>query len=401
MIWAFQADWDREVRLSYEFMTEVITSENGSEQRIANRTAPRVRLEYTSLVAEFDYQLAASRLHLHQNQEVMMPDWSRPVSLRSGAAIGDDRVEVKRVVGWMRPGVSVGMIWDGPMGVEAAEGVVDSTSGNWLYLTDVLGVSIPQDAVIYRTLPGRIDSKVTARMHSDRLATLSVKFEVEPGFKNLSPVSTPPRMFDEWELFTTEPDWSSDINMDYEAVLNTIDYGKGRVYRTIPVPFKTRTIAANYKLIGRSEVTAMIDFFRRMRGQQGEFLMPTFTEDMRLRSDATLGANTLRLIGVQAEELFSTSTVLKKIAVVYEDGQIEAYGIDSATVVSDATGTDSVFSLDRPLVRAASRSDVSMVCWLPVWRLLSDELVVSWETDEHATVGLSMKTLETQTAEVF
>ena len=138
-----------------------------------------------------------------------------------------------------------------------------------------------------------------------------------------------------------------------------------------------------------------------MRGQQGEFLMPTFTEDLRLRFGAAIGANMLRFIGHQADEVFSTSTVFKKIAIVFVDGQIETYDVLSSTTVSDGSLVDSRFTLDRDLTRDLNETTVSMVCWLPVWRLLSDGLDISWETDEQAKVGLSMKTLETLTAEVL
>ena len=401
-VWPFAADWGREVRISYEFSTEVITSENGKEQRIANRTAPRMKVEFESLVPEFEFQVAAAKLHGQQNQEMLLPDWTRHVYLKEEAAVGSQALPVTRYAGWMREGMVVAVVWQGELGAQAIEVVVDAYDAILgLQLLAPITVDLPRDAFVCRTWPGRLDMKIAGRMHNDRVMTVSTRFDVEPTMENFPAAPAAPITYSGRELFLIEPDWSSDLRLDFETVMNVLDYGKGRVHRTTPVPFNTRMLQATYFLPSRTEITAMRDFFRRLRGQQGEFFMPTFTEDMRLRVDADIEASNIRLVGTHAHGMFNASAVLKNIAIVYADGEIDCYGISNAVQLDDATGKDSRFTLDRPLDRAATRKDVAMICWLPLWRMLSDELVEVWTSDEVATVGLSMKTLETLPAEVL
>lgn len=401
LLWPFAADWDREVRLTYEFMTEVITSENGKEQRISNRSDPRITIEYDSIVAEFDYQRAAALLNAQQNAPVLMSDWSRPATLSTTSTAADTRLPVVEVEPWMRAGVVASTVWEGVSGAVAIQNTITSCSTNWLNLSAVLGADVPEDAAVYRTWPGRLRSKISARLHTDRLVNISTRFDVDPGFENLGTIPPAPLLYQGRELFLAEPDWSADLSIDFEAVLETLDYGKGRVYHTTPVPFNTRFMSATYNLVGRDEIDALQNFFFRLRGQQGEFFMPTFTEDMRLRNTSGVGASQIRVIGTDAIDTIAVSEVHKNIALVFEDGQIETYEVVSTVSLNDELGVDSHLVLDRPLTRIARPSDVSMVCWLPLWRLLSDNMTVVWRDDQKATIGLSMKTLETLPAEVL
>lgn len=401
LLWPFGADWEREVRLTYEFMTEVIASENGKEQRIANRTDPRITIEYESLVAEFDYQRAAALLTAQQNATVFMSDWSRPATLRVTSTAADTRLPVIEAEPWMRADVAASIVWEGLDGTVAISKTITTRTTNWLNLTTALGIDVPKEAAVYRTWPGRLRNKISARLHTDRIVNLTTRFDVDPGFENLGAIPVAPMIYQGRELFLMEPDWSADLSLDFEAVLNTLDYGKGRVYHTTPVAFNTRSMSATYNLVGREEVDALQNFFFRLRGQQGEFFMPTFTEDMRLRSNSNIGASQIRLIGTDPLNTIAASDVYKNIAVVFSDGQIEVYEVVNTVLLNDSLGIDSRFVLDRPLVRAVTSADVAMICWLPVWRLLSDNMTVVWGDDQKATIGLSMKTLETLPAEVI
>lgn len=399
-VWPFTPDWNEDVRVSYEFRTEIIDSRSGKEQRIATRTNPRVEMEFTCLVADYDFRTFLARMETEHNKAMLMPEWSAPMEVSDAAVAGETSIRVYEVDGKLNAGEQFALVSGDPEGSTCVIFTVDSIVGRRIYPTAPLSAPVQPGACVYRLLRGHLDTTLQAQLLSDRAARVRVKFALDPGTEDFG--ALPAATEEHWsrELVLLEPDWSSEFSRDHETVLDTLDYGHGPLAFLMPVPFNSKIIKATYTAIGRDEVKLVVDLFRRMRGQQGEFFMPTFVEDLRLTANVAAGARWMRIAGADQVPFFATSTMHRNIIVFYIDGTHDIFATGTIEAASDANGDYMRVELLSPAPRVIRPADVSMICWLQLWRFASDAITVQWETDEIAAIGLSMKSLETLSAEV-
>jgi len=71
--WGFPIQWARNYGEELAFRTEIITSRNGSEQRIAQRIKPRLKYDFESYLNFKDFQAAVRLLSENQGREIAVP----------------------------------------------------------------------------------------------------------------------------------------------------------------------------------------------------------------------------------------------------------------------------------------------------------------------------------------
>lgn len=388
-IWHFLPDWSTNVQVTYEFMTEIITSRAGKEQRIAKRDDPRLMIEYSTTVADRDLRATLGLLAADQDTMTLMADWVQPMSLAAAVSAGSTLVIVEDAEGWMRSTTGIIFVWEEDGRTRSANSVISSRSGNNVTLTLSMPTDIPLHAHAYRMWTGHLNTSIGGSFAGDRMAEVKVIFDVDPGFENFAAIPAAPETYGGYELLSLEPDWSRPFDAEFIGNLEVLDYGFGRKAFTRPVAFNSRLMKFGYMLDGRDEVDYFVNLFCRMSGQQGEFRMPTFTEDLSLRSAASSGDTQIRVIGSDVAANFGSSTIYDAIVIFLMDGTRIMRTVSSMT----PTGDDTLIDLTSTMPTVAL-DDVDRISWMPVWRFASDQLVVQWETDQSAIVSLSLMTLE-------
>jgi hypothetical protein len=398
-VWAFMPNWQNPVEMQLEFMTEVIESRSGYEQRIANRDNPRMSISFTSVVNEFNYRQFIRQMASWQNKPTLMPDFSHGVKLAIAAENGVDTIVMDENQDWMAAGRTILIVRGGATRTEFLVRKVEEVIGNSLRLASVIDGDWDVGTKVYPTYTGYLGSKITASVPANRTAIVNVNFEADPGYELWNDVGDPAEDYLGRELFMLRPDWSDALSPEFEAALEVLDYGRGRKSYSIPRPFNTRIHKANYLGIGRAATDAIVAFFRRNKGAQGEFFMPTWTEDLRIKTLANSGTTGLRFAGPYVYQDYVDDVVYKDLIIFYIDGSHEVYHVDDIISVSDEDGDDSIINLTTPLLRNVDPANVMQVCWLPLWRFATDGLTVQWLTDETAQISLSMKSLRYVPAE--
>ncbi len=399
-VWPFAPDWTDDVRVGYEFRTEIITSRGGKEQRIASRAEPRVELDFSSIMLEYDFRSFLGMISAQHNETILMPDWSRPMEVSDVADAGATSVRVFEVDAGLAAGDQFALVSGDADRTSCIVLTVDDIAGRRIDLTAPLAAAVQPGACVYRLLRGHLNTTLQARLVSDRGVRVQVKFAVDPGHEDLGTLPAAPLSHWSRELCLLEPDWSSEVSMEHETILDIVDYGNGPLAFLAPVPFNTKTMKFTFVGVGRDEALAAVNLFRRQRGQQGEFFMPTYAEDLRLTANVGIGATWMRIDGAHLVPHFATSTIHRNIIVFYLDGTYEIFGTGTIEAASDANGDYMRVELLAPASRVIRPADISMISWLHLWRFASDAITVQWETDEVASIGMTLKSLETLNAEV-
>lgn len=383
-VWPMKPNWGKPVRQTFRFKTEVITSEDGKEQRIAERFEPRVELEFESLEKPSSFSSASTALFLHQNEKTVCPVWQDASRLQQNLSAGATFVNLAARPSWAVPGAYF-VLHDWTV----AEAVlVQSVSGNRVNFASATTRAWPSYASITHGMPGYVDDKVKQVLSLDRVGSFDMEFHAAPGEYPLIDEGSPSEMFNGLEVLTTKVDWGQRRRVENAVTRETIDYGFGRIKHFSPVAFPT--IVREAKVQGRADkVREAAQFFLRHRGRQREFYAPSWQRDLEPVTGVTAAGASLRVKGPWAHQMLPGSTVHKAIALNTRSGPIYRK-VQSVSLVGD----DSLIIVADPWGDSHSLSNLLGASMLNVSRFASDALTVEWKTGDVGSVKLSVQSLE-------
>lgn len=387
-LWAFLPNWRESYTVEREFKTDMTASRAGGEQRRALRSTPRKSVAYTTTVRAETMTALHQFLGGWQHQTIRLPDLFASVTT-GGMASGAAALVVGSVPAWLTPGARVALRCKRLL--ERRE--VQSVAGTTVTFTGSSATTWPEGTMLLRTMKGTLAEELNATRPTNGVAELKVDFSVEPASEPLS-AGAAGVMFNGRELVLKKPNWADAPNVTFSRPSETVDYGRGRISRITPIPYSTQIKQMTF--IGRtaSEIVAIEQLFDRMKGQRGEFYMPTWDHDLAPKTPALVGESVLRISGRELVESFAGSTVYRAIIVFYRDGTYQARRVQAIEQISDVGGQDSVVRVASPFTRAVDPAEVLMICWLPVWRFASDILTTEYLTSEVGRFKISVKTLE-------
>lgn len=389
-IWPFPPNWTQPYEIAYELRTEVITSRSGKEQRISLRQNPRKTYSFTTLVHDNRFRAFLRHMNSWQQRSTVMPEYSRLTRLSQPVVDGSISIVVDEVPEWLVPNRLISL-YDGNRAiVRGVEGVI----GNAVSLAAAIDGDWPTGIRVYAAEVGRLSPNIQATQHTNITSSVNVSFEVEPGSEYMPPTSTPERVYRGREVFLKRPNWGTAPTPEFQAVIEKVDYGVGTVDHFLPVRFNTKVQKGEFIGVNTADVKSYVDFFRRQYGQTGEFFMPTFTHDIKQKVSAPQGSSNLRIEGTEFFDDYGQSDIYRDIAVFMSTGEILTYRALDIYIVDDADGRDTAIQVDSPFPFEISEQTTRQICWMPLWRLLSDTLTVQHVTTEAANISLNMKTLE-------
>lgn len=391
--WLFEPSWPptgQTYRVTYSFKTEIIASHSGKEQRIALRTSPRKAVAYQCLLSGDMLRAFKDLMWQWQHRAFVLPELTRSVDTSEPQLPGTAEMVLAEVPSWLVPDAPVLVMHAGFNDLRT----VASVDGGLVTFKTNATSTWPAGTRIYPALQGHVAPELRAARQTNAVAQLDLQFEVTPLSEPVIPVPAATHTFNGRELFLKRPNWAQAVDVQQGHESTTLDYDRGPVARFTPIEFGYEARKATYLNRNRAEAVEIIDFFGRMRGRQGEFYMPTWEYDFQPKGTAQALSMSLRVEGVTLAGSYGDSTVQKAVFVLMNDGTLITRQVQQITVVSDSQGEDSLITVDAPWDQVIDTNTVVMCGWMPVWRFMSDNLVVEWVTDTVAQVSLNMVTLE-------
>lgn len=383
----------RTYQVRYEYLTEIVTSHAGKERRIARRASPRKSLEYQSLLTEDRFRGFKALMRSGQPSSIVLPEITRSATIAEAQEAGAFSVELDEAPSWVAPGVD---IWAGGFSERAEFLTVEEVSGVTVSFTTGLVHPQPVGAKLYPALVGYVGASVSAPRRTNSIAQVELGFSVDPLSEKWGPPREAEASFNGRELFLRRPNWANLISVSSGWDVSVVDFGVGPVARYSPVDFGFDTHQATYLSRNREEAFFIVDFFRRMKGRQGEFYMPTWEYDFAPAGSSTESSSVMVAEGRGAFEVYSKTTAYDAIFVMLNTGQLI---LRRVLDVTEAPGGNSLISVTEPWGYSISKNTIVMSGWLPVWRFASDNLTVEWLTDSVANILLNLISLESLPAE--
>lgn len=392
------ANWKSELKITRTYKTEIITSRGKQEQRRALRQTPRKTVEYTSLFSGADQRRFEAFLINHQGYPFFIPDLVTKVFTTSTLAANGIGVDLERIPGWIQLGTVVILSLPAVNGVEGrmSARVIDRITGNRVEFLaqDADGLAWPEGTRVSPALYVKFNDNIPTRRLTAAVLEVGFTFEVVPG-------SEPPAWhpvaasfyYDNHEVFPLRPNWSKNLDNGFTTPIESVDYGVGLVNDYNPVQFNGRTLKHTYLARNESEIEQVLAFFERMKGRQGLFWIPTWTEDLELDRRSVAG-NTIYFKGSELADYLLQDSVHRNLAITSGDGTISLARIQAISRVDDKT---SGVILTAPISQAVLDNSVKW-SWLLLCRLSSDSLTISYLSDSVAQFELTTTAVQVNDA---
>lgn len=385
-IWDFPINWGDSYTVSHEFLTEVITSRSQREQRIAVRQTARKRLQFGATLIGKNLRRMQRQMSSWNGKIWIVPEYSRHVSI-SAMIANAATTTVSAIPSWLSAGLSVVLV-DGEI---AESKIVLSVVGNVVTFVGSSALAWRSGSLLHPGISAILSPSTSSNRVTDEASTITLQFDAMPASENPEPFVPAPFSYKSRELFLTPYNWGEAVSEDFINFQEKVDYNRGPISLFRPVDFSTNELKVVF--MGKSSVEAekLLQFFKRMKGQQGEFYRPSFTNDLRPIGTALTGSKFLRFAGLD-NLTYADDKVFKAVYVSSPTGLTCPNTLKAVTKIVDVEGTDTLFEFDDPW--AFNVGPNCKISWMTVSRLASDTATFTWHTDSLCDVQFAMRSLQ-------
>lgn len=406
-VWPFKPSWSPSGSLPqnrYEYLTEVITSRSGKEQRIAQRQWPRLNMAFDNILIHDKMRHAKDLIWFGQGSPWVFHDFALHFRIQFDIA-PDAMLEVpigdrSNLPGWVTPGrilvMSTGDDWDWTIVESIVDISVVGQPADWrvnFARPVTLGRSVGDR--VYCGTTGYLNTSSSMSMQTSAVGTMSQSIDVIPGsFVPVLETEDNIRYYDDLEVLTRKPNWANLPTSDFMREADVVDFTHGTTRTVYPIPFSTNVRQFTYLSRNPAAIRDLIGLFNRMYGRQGEFYTPSWESDFEVRQGVSASTTQLRVVSDRLSRYYFGSTVNVHAYLLMSNGELILFQIESMTEVFDSLGRDTILYPAAPFANPVSPLNVVSAGWLYRCRFANDALTIQYLTSEVANTVVNVHTLE-------
>lgn len=390
-------NWSDAFRYSVEFLTDIIVSVNGKEQRRAVRERPRYTCEFVGNVVG----------HVRWNLDNLMTSWQAEqvlfglehLALTTTAVMEPEAMGVSfspaepgQAPFWLEDGDRVIIVHGKDLAIRESRTIVAVGASGMTFAESTL-TEFPVGSRIMPGWMGFLSQEQTSIRLTNTAGTASfpVQFRPASGGQQVPDIGTPVYV-GTLEVFPFKPNWGGGNEMGFNWLHNIIDFPYGQWRNWTPIEFPSRMYKFAFSAKTLRAVYEVISFFNRHKGMRSEFFLPTWGDDIPYTTLAGGGLSIL-VAGEAFGQTYEDSTVFRRVMVRYTDGTVTYHQVE---YIQPLPGTDSsVVRVIEPLpVDELTPQTVLGISWLLVSRFAVDRMDIDFLTNGVAEFSIAMKTLE-------
>lgn len=403
----------------YEYLTDIIISYDGHEQRIKTRQYPRHLLSFDYPAMDcLQAQWLRGLGRMRQSDYWYIPMWQSPIHLRDDY-IGGSALYIREKDMYSLRDCEYIEIF-----------VTDDINSNVSGKNIVRQVEVYHDGIIglKKAIKDRILYKGNTwiyplkRCSVQPMGNLSYLFsngtEVTHNFEDLldiPPVVRVPDKYlvnyetyksknrwklpdgiDNYEILQIEPTWADDeaVKLGVDKAVNRLDNETGKFWYDLKNRNSYDIHTYQYVLLNQEMIHNMIRFFHKICGKWKAFYYPTWVNDIQSKDDLNAGSNSIIVDWINIGDYYSLNSRRKKIVIFTKDWKSYIYDILSYDRVSIDNKLYGRITLQRPFTTTILKSNILMISFLNFVRLDDDELQLNYESNEVANTTLVMKEID-------
>lgn len=386
VVFGLAPNWASGITERLAWLTDVLESYDGSEQRIRLRSVPRRGFEFQLDLAGQDGRVLETLLHAWAARVFAVPVWTDRTVLTAPLRAGATAVGVSDAANADYHAGGLVALWLDNQHHEVGE--ILSLAGTALTLKQPLSRGWPAGTRVFPARFARLDGDVVVAHPTDALASARVRFEVEdPSVVPALDVGSPYRGY---RVLEWRPNRIEDVTDTWRRKLATLDYGTGPV--TIddlsgqPVLGKR----LRFTFSNRATIQAFRAWLHARQGRAVPFWLSSGQSDVALTRPINAADQHLTVRNLGYARYLASLTIRRDVAIRVTGGAVYHRRITGATDISE---DEELLTIDAPLGLAIPLSRIGRVSFLNLVRLEADAQELFWETDGIVQAVLEVRTV--------
>lgn len=387
VVFGHAPDWDEPVRERLGWLTDVLTTQAGIEQRIGLRDAPRRGLEYAlATLSRHETNRLETLLLGWQSRLFAVPVWTEYQALATDLAAGSLTIPCA-TANYEFAASGLALLWRAHDDYEAVE--VASVGASALTLTSATLAAWPAGTRLYPVRLGRLpDRQRFTRLTGHHLAgSVAFAFEDNPAVAAADSGDT----YAGFRVYLGKTNWADPIEIEALRQLETLDYGTG----TAPWVDDLSGLAAllkswHWTLKSRAEIIALRGWLAARGGRRVPFWSASQAVDLQVTAPigASDSAITVRNVGYAR---YLDGRADRRHLVIETLTGVRYYR--AITTSSEIDAASESLAIDNALGVTMQPADIASVRFLHLMRLDSDEIEIEWHSTEIAECSTMLRSL--------
>lgn len=303
-VWSIRPNWREGVLERLEWLTDVLSSTIGVEQRRALRVSPRRYIEITVNPTGNERSFLDLVLHKMGSDKWLFPLWWDQAKLSADIVAGDSRVDFDNTYREFLTG-GTALLYKDAFTWEVISIVDQDDDG--LDLDVVLDSDWPKGTKVFPLRLARLSTDTSLDALTTTVGEAVLLFQIiEPNdYVETAPADL---TFEGMPVLTLPPNRSQTITTDHVRLSAERDNSTGIPYRVDPAGRAFQIQGHSWIKVGRQEQAEFRSFLYWMRGRQKALWLPSFNQDF---------------VTSRASALASVSLDIQKIGITYAGGVID------------------------------------------------------------------------------
>lgn len=277
-VWTIRPNWKAGVLERLEWLTDVIQSETGVEQRRSVRQSPRRSFEITVNPTDGERTFLDLLMHRLGSEQWLFPLWHDQGALTEKAVVGAQALMLDTTFREYRIG-DLALLYRDAFSWEVVEVLVVGDGA--LVLAGDVEKPWPRGTKVYPLRRATIQTETTVAALTSRVGQSVILFQLNEA--NDYPESTAGMtMYQGSPLIDREPNRSQEITLAHTRLFSEQDGEIGLRYRTDETGRAFAAQSHNWMVHGREEQARFRSLLYYLRGQQRMVWLPTFNDDLQV-----------------------------------------------------------------------------------------------------------------------
>ena len=387
--WIFAPNWVQPVIERLEWLTDVMESHAGFEQRVRLRAGARRSFEYSALVGSDTERVKMENLLLSWQARVFgLPLWT-DVALAAGPIpAGSTSIAVTTANRDFAVGGLVGLV----LGMESEFAEITAVLPTSLTIKSPLDSTWPVGTKILPVRPARVQNDLGLTYLSDAIGQATLRFQFEDEW--LLPAATETLDYRGYPVLLTATNWTEDVDTDYARKLNELDFLTGR--RVIDDLSSVGTVRRTHRwlITGRAAITAFRSWLAARAGRLTAFWMPSFQSDLKVVNPIGAFDSAITVENRAYAANVPAAIGRRDILIATTSGSRYYRRITGATALSPSAES---IAIDSVVGAALLPEQIRHVSFMKLVRLDSDAIEIAHQTDDTAEVSISVRSIRDDT----
>lgn len=288
-VWSIRPNWREGILERLSWLTDIMDSTNGTEQRRGLRLSPRRSFEMTFNPIDDARSYFDLFLHRLGTEEILLPLFHDKALLTAGVAIGATALAFDNTYREFETGGFAILLGDGPFNFEIVE--ITAQDGTGLTVDPIMK-AWPKNTVVHPVRIAALSEESQISALTECVGQGSVLFNVVRA-NDFDEGAWTGILYNGRPILTKEPNRRETLDLNYLRYRVTVDNETGLPYLADEANRAFTVQTHQFLIVGRQEHADFRSFLYRLRGSSQAIWLPSYNRDFRLAQPADAADLTL------------------------------------------------------------------------------------------------------------